>query len=462
MTERSKTIAKRLLVVPPIAAGLVLLGLQLAGRSAPEQAEPTEVARSVRVIDVQVADYVPRALGYGYVQPGSVWEAVAEVAGKVVYRAPNLERGRVLGAGTVILRIDPTDYELAVARTKASLDSVAAQLAELRIREANTKSLLEIERRALGLADEDLKRKKALFAKGNASQLTVDQAENGVLAQQQKVQELENQLSLLPAERRVLEADRALKQAQLREAELDLERTEIRLPFDARIAEVEVEAQQFVNMNEKLAVADSIDVAEVSAQLAIDHVRPLIPPEQDLGSLGAGDLSALPGRWGLSAVIRLRAGNFVATWDARFDRISDTVDPQTRTVGFIVAVDEPYRKAIPGKRPPLIKNLYVEVELRAPARPGRMILPRVAVEESPDGQSLVYVADGDNRLRMRPVTLEAEQSDFVVVASGLEPGERIVVTDLEPAIDGLLLAPTRDDALAARMLAQAAGTADVR
>lgn len=462
MNPRLKPWLTGLLVLLPVALGAGFLALQIAGRAQPEQAEPAEVARPVRVIEVWPTDYLPRALGYGYVRPGTVWEAASEVAGKIVERHPDLERGRVLEAGTVILRVDPTDYELAIARIQSGLESVAAQLAELEIRETNTQALLKIERRALALADADLKRKRALRERGNASQATVDQSEIAILDQQQKAQDLENQLRLIPAERRVLTAERELQQTQLREAELDLERTEVRLPFDARIAEVAVEAQQYVGVNQKLVVADSIDVAEISAQVAIEQVRLLVPPGFDIDALGTTDLSIAPRRWGLSAKVRLRTGDLVATWDARFDRITDTIDPQTRTIGFIVAVDEPYRKVIPGKRPPLVKNFYVEVELRAPTRKGRIVVPRVAVNRAEDGAPVVYLLDRDDRLRIVPVGLGPVQSDFIVIASGLKGGERVVVSDLIPAIQGMLLAPLEDPALAKRLVEQASGAVDRR
>ncbi|MHA1152331.1 MAG: hypothetical protein ACTSQ7_06630 [Alphaproteobacteria bacterium] len=166
MTPRLKTWLKGLLLLPPVALGAGFLALQVSGRAAPEQAEPAEVARPVRVIEVQPTDFLPRALGYGYVQPGTIWEAVSEVAGKIVYRHPDLERGRVLNAGTVILRVDPTDYELAATRIRSTLESTAAQLAELDIREVNTMASLEIERRALVLTGIDLIRKQALHKKG--------------------------------------------------------------------------------------------------------------------------------------------------------------------------------------------------------------------------------------------------------------------------------------------------------
>jgi RND family efflux transporter MFP subunit len=448
---------KRLLLIPPIALGGAVLAWQLAGRSMPEQAEPAEVARPVRVIEARAVDFVPRALGFGYVQPGTVWEAIAEVAGRIVYRHPDLESGRVLDAGTVILRIDPVDYELAVARIEAGLESVAAQLAELGIREANTGRLLKIERRALALQEQDHERKRKLAARGNASQATVDQAENAVLTQRQKVQDLENQLNLIPAERRVLEADRTLREAELEEARRDLARTEIRMPFAARIAEVAVEADEFVAVNTTLAVGDSIDVAEVAAQFAPQNIRPLVSTDLEIASLSAEELAVVPKRWGLSARVRFRTGDLEAEWDARFDRVSDTVDPQTRTFGFVVAVDEPYRKVIPGARPPLIKNMYVEVELRAAARPGTIVVPRAALYEGRDGQASVYLVDADDRLAIRPVTVGPAQSDFVVIESGIAPGERVVVSDLIPAIEGMLLVPRRDDDLEDRLAASASG-----
>jgi multidrug efflux pump subunit AcrA (membrane-fusion protein) len=462
MAGSGKGRLKVLLIAPPVAIGIAVLAWQLSQRQLPEQGEPSEVAKPVRVIEARPVDFVPRALGYGFVQPGSVWEAVAQVSGKIVYRHPDLERGRLLAAGSELLRIDPANYELAVARIEANADAVRAGLEELEVRRANTKSSLEIARRTLALAEQDLARKRTLLAKANVSQTAVDEAESGVLQERRQIQDLQNQLNLLPAERRVLEANLRLNQAQLEEARLDLERTVIRLPFEARIAEVLAEATQFVSAGQKLAVADSIDVAEITAQIALNHMRPLVPAGLDLSSLSADEISALPRRWGFSAEARLVAGDFTASWQARFDRISDMVDPQTRTLGLVVAVDEPYRSAIPGRRPPLTKNMYLEVEIRAAPQPGRIAVPRVALHRGPDGGDVIYLAGAEDRLEFRPVVPGPMQSDFAIVDEGLAGGERVVVSDLIPAIEGMLLAPRADDGLAARLAAQAGGAGELR
>ncbi len=49
------------------------------------------------------------------------------------------------------------------------------------------------------------------------------------------------------------------------------------------------------------------------------------------------------------------------------------------------------------------------------------------------------------------------QGDFVVLRGGLAAGERIVVGDLDWAVEGMLLAPVEDAALLARLVAEATG-----
>jgi multidrug efflux pump subunit AcrA (membrane-fusion protein) len=165
----------------------------------------------------------------------------------------------------------------------------------------------------------------------------------------------------------------------------------------------------------------------------------------------------VPRRFGLDATVRLRTQEIKASWDARFDRAGEGMDPQTRTMGVIVAVDEPYRKAIPGERPPLVKDMFVEVELRGQPWPDAIVVPRIATHRNDDGETVLYLADRAGRLEVRPVTLGPVQGDLAVVRAGLEPGERVVVSDLIPAVAGMRLDPRLDTALAARMRRDADG-----
>jgi RND family efflux transporter MFP subunit len=456
MNDTATSWVRRLLILPPLAAGIALLAWQLCGREPPRQGEPGEIARAVRVIPIEPVDFVPRAVGFGFAEPGSVWSAVAQVAGNVVERNPDLEPGKLLNGGTLILRIDPADYQLAVVQIQAMVESVGAELSELAVREGNNRASLEIERRALALMVEDLERKRTLLGRGALSQSTVDEAERQWLAHRLRVQELENQINLIPAQRQVLAATLALNQAKLEEARLDLQRTELRVPFDARIAEVRVEENQFVNVGQVLATADSIDVAEVTAQVPIEQMAAIVRRDMDLSRLPAAEISEFAQQLGLVARVHLRSGPFRASWDARFDRVRPEIDPKTRTVGVVVAVDQPYRQAVPGRKPPLIKNMYVQVDLFGQPWIGRFVIPRVALHREAAG-ARVYLAGDDDRLVIRPVGEGLSQGDLVVIETGVAAGERLVVSDLVPAIAGMLLAPRVDEDLGRRVAADARG-----
>lgn len=453
----SRETLKKLLILPPLAVGVIVLLLAIKDRPAPEKTMPKEAIATVRVIQVPSVTVVPRALGYGYVQPGRVWEAVAQVGGQVVDIHPQLKKGAIIGRGEILLRIDPTDYRLAAAQIEASLRSVQAQLAELEAKGKNTWASLAIEEASLALSRKDLDRKRRLLEKRNVPQAAVDEEERNVLARRLNVQSLKNTLNLIPAERDNLKAQKAQHQAHLDAALLDLERTIVVAPFDSRIAEVAVELTQFAAQGKVLVVLDDIGVSEVTAQVPIGKLANLVPPGKRIPTHAAEFMKSLPGLLNLSATVRLRSGNLDAQWEARFTRISDTVDPQTRTVGVIVAVDDPYQKAVLGERPPLTKNMFVEVELRGAPRPDQLVIPRAALH---DGR--VYVVNGDSRLQRRSIQIAFLQTNFAVIKGGLKAGERVIISDLIPAIDGMLLHPVADNEALTDLIADARGEGPVK
>ncbi len=442
---------RRLLALAPLAAGAAVFAWLLLARTGPEHGEPVESARPVRTIAAPAVAVVPRALGYGNVEPGASWQAIAEVGGRVVEVHERLAVGAILPAGSVLLRIDRTDYDLARARAAADLQGAEARLAELAVREANTRASLGIERRALALAVSELERQRQLAAQGGVPGSAVDRQERDTLAQRQRVQAQAGALDRVPAERAVLEAERARLRALIAAAERDLERTEVVLPLEARIAAVGVELGQAAARGQVLAEADGIARAEVAAQVPVSRLRALIPPaERWRADIASPDLPAL---LGLGATVRHpeAAG---AVWPARFARIGPRVDPRTRTVAVIVEVDEPYRRAQPGVRPPLVKGMFVEVLLTGRARTS-VVAPRTAVHGG-----AVYVVTADGRLARRRVEVSLAQPAFLALAGGVEAGERIVVSDLFPAIEGMLLDPVDDpEALAALVAEATAGRA---
>ncbi len=429
---------RRLLVLPPLLLGVALLAWQIRADRGPEAPVAVERRVPVEVVTAAPATLTPRAVGYGTVEPGRTWRATAEVAGRVVERHDRLERGRILPAGTLVARIERSDFELAAARARAEIKRLEAQIRQLEVRRRNLERSLEIEERAVRLAEDDLERQRTLLERGNTSAASVDRAETELLVRRDQLQSVRANLAEIEPEIAVREADLEVRRAELRDTELDLERTEIYLPLDARVADVEIEEGEYVSPGSVLANFDGIERAEIDAQFALSQLRPLVPDDLEIGTLDIRTLAELPDRLGFDAKVRLREGDLDLVWDARFERASDRVDAQTRTLGMIVAVADPYSMARPGERPPLTKGMFVEVVIEGRPLTDRLVVPLSAVRRRDQGPVL-YLADADDRLEIRPIALAAVIGERAVVAQGLDAGERVIVSDVQPAVAGMRL-----------------------
>ncbi len=439
----------RWVILLPVLAGLAALALLKQNQSEPPQEMAKEQPRLVRVMTVFEATVIPQAIGHGTVRPARTWEAVAQVKGKILQKHPELKKGAILEAESLLLQIDPTDYQLAIAQSEADISATRAQLAELSVREANTRKSLVIEEQTLALSKKELTRKKQLVQDGSISRSKVEDQERALLMQQQAVQIQRNSLNLVPSQRALLRAQLARQAAQLSTAQRDLANTEIRLPFAGRIAAVHAEQDQYVREGEALLVADDLQLAEIEVPIPIEQMRGVLHAEGPVDLLNTPS-PALHSRLGLAARVDLKEGIVHASWPGRFARMSDTLDPKTRTVGVIIEVDAPYAGMRPGERPPLVKGLFVEVTLLGKPLGKRLIVPRSALH-----QGHIFIVDADNRLAIRPVTLSLLQPEFAVISSGLKLGERVVLSDLVPAIEGMLLQPQEDQQALARLKQQA-------
>ena len=432
---------KKLLFLPPVILGVLVLVLLVRGKKKPERIERPESARPVRVASATMRPIVPRALGYGTAVPARSWRAVAEVTGRVTAMHENLDEGALLPAGTELLRIDDTDYRLEIARVEADVRSSEAQQKKLDAGEANYRDSLEIERRSMTLAETEHKRLVGLHAEQSVTQSEVDTQQRQVLAHRAGVQAIENALRLLPSERAVLDAGLAASKAKLAVARRDLDRCVISTPFACRITAVDVELQQVVNRGQTMVQMDGIDAVQVTVRFPLGRMAAVLHRSRALDVSAAMSDGSLWKRMGIGATVRLRADPIQAEWKARFLRVSELVDLRTRTVGIIVEVDKPYEGVRPGVRPPLLRGMFVEVEISGPEIGGQVIVPREALHSG----NVVYVVDAENRLQVREVETAFVQFDEACIRKGLEDGERVVLSDLTPVIPGMLLLPRSID-----------------
>lgn len=425
------TINKKLLFFPALAVGVVALVIAVKMKPDLPVKPSDDRARLVETVPLELKAVAPKVIGFGKVKPKVEWKAISEVTGKVVYRHPQLEKGQILQAGSEILRIDPLDYELKLVQTQADLKSAQTSLQKLTQEESNLKQTLQIEKNRLRIANKELERKQNLRTKGLTSQSDVDQQQQSALSQRKLVLDIENQIDLMPDEKRVAQALVKVNASKVEEAERSLEKTIITLPYDLRIAQVDIEQDQVVNMQQTMVVAHGINIMEVEAQLSIHDMQTLANNLTAFNRDSAGIPS--PDMAEIIASVELSSGNLTATWPAKVARISETVDPSQATAGVILEVEQDYRKLDPTSVPPLVNGMFVRAYIEGQENPSWTIPERALHGDK------VYIMSSDNTLDIKTVNTLYRRDNQVIVDGDLEQGQRLILNDLLPAINGMLL-----------------------
>jgi len=430
---------KKAFVLPLIImAALALVIVVVKSRPPVEHEDIQFPVKAVKVVSLKKTPFRARAIGYGHVEPSVILKAKSEVAGKIAWVHPQLKQGGSLAKDTMVLRIEPTIYEFSLSQSEAGLVGSQSSLKQLEVEEKSTQRSLDIAMKNLAVGEKELQRVQSIWEKKLVSRSAVDIEEQKVLQLRQQVADLQGKLASFASKKAATQAQIHQSQTTVGEKQDTLGRTEVRLPFDARIGEVAVEQGEFVPVGSQLFEALGTQSVEINAQLPIKHFRPLLSgmPHNALDLQDPASFQNALNQLNLETRVRLVAdADNNAMWEGKLLRISESIDPVRDTLGLVVVVKKPYAGIIPGKRPPLLKGMYVSVEFLAPAQ-DRLVVPRKAIH-----QGRIYVATPKNTLTIKPVTIRFSSGNQSVIESGLEEGEQIILTDVIPVIEGLPVKP---------------------
>lgn len=440
-----KKILKKFIILPILLVSAIVIVIVLVKTKSPAEHQANGYPqKAVEVITAKMIPFRAGAMAFGHVEPAVLLKAKSEVSGKIVYIHPNLENGASIDQGEVVLRIEPTTFEISLNQSTAALAGSQSALTQLLVEEKSTKSALVIARKKLAVQQKELERMQQLIVKGTISQSALDKEEQAVLSQRQQIQDIQGKLSSFASRRAAINAQIKQSESLVNKSRDTLGRTEISMPFDARVGAVLVEQGEFVQAGGVLFEALGVQAVEINARLPLNQFRNLIGSLFEMGEStsislnSASKLQSALSNMQLEARVRL-VGNLTdsSIWEGQLIRLSESVDPIRDTLGLVIAVNNPYEGVIPGVRPPLLKGMYTSVELFAPSRPA-LVLPRKAIH-----QGRVYVAAEDDTLSIRQLDILFVQGNLVVVAdtetAGIKVGERVIISDVIPVMNGLPL-----------------------
>jgi multidrug efflux pump subunit AcrA (membrane-fusion protein) len=420
--------------------GFATLAALAISKKGPTIREAQIQAQPARCIPINVSSVVPRVILRGEVRPASIWSAVAETGGRVIRRNPRLAKGAALEKGAELLALDPFDYEVNLTRASAEKEQLQASLEEIETRASNLADSLALEKERLVLVQNEFKRQSNLLDKNSTSRASRDKAELDLLAQRQKCMALQQNLDLIPSQKKAISARLKGAEANASEAQRLVSRTVISMPFTGRIGQVTLEKGQFIPKGQALFKVYGTDMAEIYIRCTFMDMKSIIPFEGGLLDGTSLTDSNFVDSLGLKALVRMKLGDLTPEWEARVSRVDEGLDPSTRTLGIILEVKDPYMKMIPGKRPPLFPGMFVEAVISGPPREKRVSLPREAVRDG-----FVYCLDNDNLLRKVFAVPEFHIGDQAIfdcqTSEPFKGFSQAVVSDLAMPLEGMKITP---------------------
>ncbi len=375
-----------------------------------EALEAEEKAWVIGVVTVEPATATPQLGLYGRVRSPRTANMSAAVTADV--RSVDVLEGQYVSSGETMVVLDDREAELLRAQRAAEVADVSAQIDNERQRNQNDIKALEHEEMLLALNQREVKRAEKLAKRKVGSEAQIDQMRQAEERQAMAVDQRRFSINEHASRRAQLDARLARAKSLLRRAELDLDRTQVKAPFAGRVSRVSVSPGDRVRGGDEILTVFNTAEIEIRAQIPTRQV-PLV--RDALAQGNALEANALvDGR-------HLRA---------RLDRFTAQVE---RGGG---GADAYFRVIEGGKDLPLGRTVELIVDL--PEVHGSIALPYEAVY----GTNRIYRLDGD---RMRTLDVErvgerrsTDGSAQVLVRSPeLQSGDRIVVTQLPNAMDGL-------------------------
>lgn len=355
-----------------------------AQKRAPERNIPR-----VETLALFPGDHQVSISAMGSVVPAREMTLKSRVSGQVESIHPEFVTGGFIGQGERILKIDPQDYRLALARKESAL--------------ANSQYEIKME---MGY-QEVAQREWTLLNSGKPADL----------------QDVE--LALRKPHLAKAQSDLAAAQAELEQAKLSLSRTDITAPFNSVVRNQYVEIGSQISTQDALAELVGTDEYWIRVSLQVDRLRWIRIPA-NRSETGAPVTILYRGHRRTGRVIRL---------------LGD-LETQGRMARILVSVKDPLGLQSPQPdSPPLLIGEYVRVEIQGDRLADVYRIPRSALRDN----STIWLMGASDTLQIRSVDTVWRDNRFVLIENKIKPGDRLVVSDLAAPVDGMPVEATDND-----------------
>lgn len=391
MTSHSRRARRSVWVLTLLACGVAsVISCGPKTQSAQHEQKPASASETVSVARVEVQRLETNLTVSSELVPFQEIDVYAKESGYIkqllVDYGTHVRQGQLMA----VLEIPELQAQLEQdeAEIKAAADQVIRSENDLHGIEAQAKVAHLIYARLNGVAQSK---------PGLVAQQEVDDAQGKDLSLQAQFQaagfSLQNAQSQLAATRAKLKHDKAL-----------FEYSRITAPFDGIVT------QRYANLGALMQAGTSSAQAMPLVRLSEENLfRLSIPvPESDVRYIRIGD------------PIQVRVPSLAKNFDGHVARFSVQVAEDTRTMYTEVDVENRNHELMPG--------LYAEASVSLQRKNGSLAVPLQAVDRQ-GARNMADVIDYGDKVETRDITLGIETSDYAEVLSGLQQGDRVVVSD---------------------------------
>ncbi len=352
--------------------------------TASQEGATKEMAMLVDVVEVDKGDFIPVIEATGTVQPVEDIMLSPLVSGQVISRSPEFVPGGFVSKGAVLLQIDPSDFRNTLELRKSDL--------------MQAETNLEIEMGRQEVAEKDLK-------------LIGDDS----LSSRQK------ELVLRKPQLNAVKASIQAAKAAVDQAQLNLARTTIRAPFDAHILSQNVTVGSQVAPGDNLGRLVGTDFYWVTLNIPVSKLSWLSFP--DSNSENSSKVMLRNTAWPEDV---FREGYLAKQVGA--------LDDQTRLASVLVKVSDPLSKDSGNEVAELMIGTFVESQVQGKEIKDVFRIPRELVRTN---ETIWVMKDGELKIRKAEIVLTDSQYSYI--REGLDPGDRVVSTNLSTVSEGIRL-----------------------
>ncbi|MDT0675859.1 efflux RND transporter periplasmic adaptor subunit [Autumnicola musiva] len=384
-----------------ICIGILLIGTAITfvifstEPTAQSEGSTRKSAMLVDVVKVEKGSYQPMIVATGTVQPVEDVMLSPLVGGQIIKRSDAFTPGGFVQKGEVLLQIDPSDYRNTLEMRKSDL--------------LQSQTNMDMEMGRQQVAQQDLQ-----LIGGD----TLSEEERSLVLRQPQLNAVKGNIKAA--------------QASVEQAQLNLNRTTIKAPFDAHVLAQNVTLGSQVTPGDDLGRLVGTDAYWINLTVPVNKLQWLSFPdsEEEKGSM--------------VKIKNSTAWRGEAYRTGYLDRQVGALDDQTRLARVLVRVPDPLAQGDTLQdKPELMIGAFVEAQIMGEEIENVVRIDRDYVRSNRS----VWVMEED-KLSIRDVEIILTDAEYAYVTTGLQEGDLVVTTNLSTVAEGIDLREAKDSTAA--------------